>query len=241
MDKKFSLTFFLNFIFCSFLFALDVDHAFRPPIIMIDPAGHAKNVGRTLVEGFERGETFKFAEALQKALQERYRVRPIISRTLNEEILPLQISSFSNRLGTDFFFRIHMYREETVKPKIFLYHLVFNPLIDWAKKTVFEACYLIPIHRAHFRSIYRTKFIGIKMKEALSSSKCQKYLDCYGLYGIPLKNLVGILAPAILLEIGLCEENKWRGLIKPIVESMSFLDNTNTFSWVPNFVDLHTF
>ena len=36
------------------------------PIVMIDPAGHEKQVGRTIVEGYERGETFKFAKALQK-------------------------------------------------------------------------------------------------------------------------------------------------------------------------------
>ena len=41
-------------------------------LVMINPDGDVKKVGRKLVEMYERGVTLQFAEQLQKALQAKY-------------------------------------------------------------------------------------------------------------------------------------------------------------------------
>ena len=189
---------------------------------MIDPAGHAKNVGRRLVESYERGETFKFAEKLKDALNEKYGIRSVLTRFPGEEIIDLQNASFANRLQVSFYFSLHIYRESGVKPKIYIYHLVYDPIVDLAKRTIDELLF-VPINRAHFANITTTMFFGRKMKEVLSQSNYQKQFDFYGPYGIPFKPLIGITAPAIGIEVGIDQEDKWQNLIDPLVESLSFL------------------
>ena len=191
---------------------------------MIDPSGHAKNVGRKLVESYERGETFKFAQELQKKLQQKYKIRPILTRFPGEEILDLQNASFSNRLGVDFYISLHIYREESVRPKIFLYHLIYDPLVDLASRII-DPFYFVSIYQSHFRNIHTTRFFASNMKNVLTLSKYQKNFNLYGLYGLPIKPLCGIIAPAIAIEVGIYQEDQWKTLVDPIVESLSFLDS----------------
>ena len=191
------------------------------PIILIDPAGHVGNLGRLLLEGYERAQTLRFAHALKKEFLKKYNVFPVISRTSGELILPFQVPSFSNRLGTSLFLRIHMYREESEKPRLFFYQHLLDPEVDLAHRN-FDLLSLIPIHQAHFSSAKKTKVYGEKICEYLNQKTFRRYFDCHQLLGIPLKSLVGITAPALLLEMGICRENKWKSLVGPIVESFGY-------------------
>ncbi len=189
------------------------------PIMLLDPAGHSGDVGRWLVKGSERGETLKFAKSLEKELVKKYKVRSVLSRSTDEEVLDLQIPSFSNRLGADFFLRIHMYKQEDEKPKLFLYHLLFDKVFDISVRST-EKFSFVSVRRAHFFNINKTIIWGNKMYEYLNKEKFNKHFDCYKLKGLPLKHLIGITAPAILLEIGLCRESMWKNLIEPIAEAL---------------------
>lgn len=207
-----------------FIFLLQTVFADKSVVMMINPAGHAKNVGRKLIFGeYERTVSYDFAEKLQQALKDKYGVRTVLTRFVGEEIVdPLQNASFANRLGVDFYLSLHFYGEESVKPKIFIYSLVYNPMMDLARRT-FDLPFFIPVHQAHFGNIYRSKDLSKKMKEILTLPQYQKLFDCYGPFGIPIKPLCGILAPAITIEIGLHQESAIKTLIEPIVESLNFL------------------
>jgi len=194
------------------------------PIVLLDPAGHAKEPGRMIVEGYERSETLKFALQLKKSLENKYGVRAVVSRTPGEEILPLQIPSFANRIGSQFFLRINMYRQDSEKPQIFLYHLTFDPFGDCSKKNS-DDLQLTHLDQAHTKNILTTKKFGSKIYEYLNQDQFKKYFDCSPLIGIPTKHLSGIIAPAILLEIGICRENKWESMVEHISESLGFLKN----------------
>ena len=193
----------------------------REPIIVLDPAGHARKLGRLLVEGYERAETLKFAQELKKSLEKAYRVRTVISRSPGEEILPLQVPSFSNRLGADFFLRIHMVRQDQEKPQLFLYNLVFNRFVDMSPYRS-DPLKLVPLYQSHFLSAHISKQYGKKLFEKLGSHK--KHFDVHNLVGLPLKNLVGVTAPSVLLEIGICREDKWRSLVEPVAKALKFLE-----------------
>jgi len=206
--------------FIFFLSPLSI-FAKRKPVVLLDPSGHSKALGRWLLDSYERAETLKFAKALKSKLEKEYKVCVVLSRSPSEEIVPLRIPSFSNRLGADFFLRINIYREEQVKPKLFLYHLLFDPMIDLAKRN-FDPISFVPLHEAHFRNINSTISFGKKMYKSLSQDFYKKYFDCYPLKGLPLKALVGVSAPAILLEIGVCQ-GECESLIDPIIKSLYFL------------------
>ncbi len=207
-----------------FILFIPLNASDRLPVVMIDPPGHAGKVCRKLIGEYERGEAYKFAEAIKKTLQEGCSVRPIISRSLGEEVLDLQIASFSNRLGSDFFLRIHLYRDDSAKPKIFIYHHVADPVGDFARRS-FNPLEFIPVERAHLRNIYRSRAYAEKIKKELDQEQYKRYLECYGVYGIPLRQMIGIIAPAVLIEVGICEDDKWRGLVQPITESLKFLSD----------------
>jgi hypothetical protein len=159
------------------------------PVVVIDPAGHTGDGGRWLVQGYERVQTLRFAYALKDALVQKYQVYPVISRSSGEKILPLQIPSFSNRLGASFFLRIHLYREESEKPKLFFYHLLFDSFTDVMRAKI-DALSLIPLHQAHVGNIKKSRLYGNKMYEHLNQNYFKKYFDCEPLHGLPLKNLV---------------------------------------------------
>ena len=196
----------------------------RKPILLVDPAGNVSDVGRKLGERYERGATLKFAESLQKKAEEKYNVRVILTRSPGEEILPFQNASFSNRLGADFFIRLQLYRESTIKPKIFLYHLVFDPMVDFAKRNI-DSLTFVPVYQAHFANINKTKSFGKKIYDSLNLQLYRKYFDVDSLQGVPLKHLVGIQAPALTIECGISYDDQWKSLVDPIVESLRFLND----------------
>jgi hypothetical protein len=196
----------------------------KPVIVMINPAGHAKNAGRKMLFGeYERTVAYDFAEKLQQALVRAYGVKVVLSRFVGEEIVdPLQNASFANRLGVDFYLSLHFYGEESVKPKIFLYNLVYDPVVDFIKRSSYLPVF-IPIHQAHFGNIFKSRDFGKIIKEVLTLPEHQRFADCYGPFGIPIRPLCGILAPSVAIEIGLHQESAIKTLIDPIVKSLNFL------------------
>lgn len=191
-------------------------------IILINPSGDSKRTGRKFPTNYERAITFKIAEALQKNLEQRYGMRVIQTRVPGEEIVPLQNASFANRLNVNTFLNINVYKEETEKPKIYLYHRVVDPIVDLAKRS-FQPLTLLKVNQAHIRNIHTTKSFGERIKMVLTIPDYQPLFDFYGVYGLPIKPLEGITSPAFLLEIGLNDEEKWPALIEPLTTSLKFL------------------
>lgn len=193
-------------------------------LIMINPAGHAKDVGRKLIEDFERSLTYKIAIALKDKIISTYHINVVITRDPGEEIVELQNASFANRLNVDFYLDIRVFRQDTIKPKIFIYYLIYNPMIDLAPRT-FDPYKFIPVNQAHFININKTKSYGQKIKDFLNDDKYKRNFDTYGVFGIPIKFLKGITAPALCIEIGICNQDQWKNLVEPLVQSFYFLAN----------------
>lgn len=189
---------------------------------MISPAGDRSNLGRRIVDGYERGVTMSMAEELQKKLIERYGIRVVLTRNPGEDVLELQASSFANRMNTDFFLSLHVYSQEEPKPTVSLYHLVYNSLVDVGVHRL-DPFAFVSLHQAHFANSLKTCLFGSKMKDVLDGIKNKKILDVHGMFGIPFRPLCGILSPAIALEVGLSHENQWENILPSLVDSMSFL------------------
>jgi len=191
-------------------------------LIMINPAGDSKVVGRRLADGYERAETFKFAERLQQSIQSNLSdIKVVLTRAPGEEIVPLQNASFANRLNVDLFLSIHIYHDEDLeKPKVSLIQLIFNKLSDFTRRSDGNSSVFVPVAKAHQKNIYRTKDIVNSMHSMLSRSDYQKIIDLDEVLNIPFKPLIGITAPAIGIEIGLKNDSQWELCIEPIMESL---------------------
>ena len=113
--------------------------------------------------------------------------------------------------------------EKGCEPKIFLYHLVFDPMVDCAKRNI-DSLTFISVNQAHFANIHKTKSFGQKMYESLNLRLYKKYFDCNPLQGLPLKHLVGIQAPALTIECGISYDDQWKVLVDPLVDSLRFIE-----------------
>ncbi len=190
--------------------------------VMIDPAGDSKNVGRKLVESYERTITFKLAEKLKQKLHERYSYNCVLTKYYGEEVIELQNASFANRLNVDLYLSLNVFRHEFAKPKLFLYNLIRNRLVDFAVRSI-DQFKFVSVYQSHYLNINKTKVYVESIKNYFRRKEYANKFDFYGAFGIPIKSLIGITAPAIAIEIGLCNEDQLDFFVEPIVESLNFL------------------
>jgi len=186
---------------------------------MFNPAGHRGNPGRPLDKGYERGIAYQISKKLADRVGERYGVQCLVTRAPGEEILENQIASFANRAKANLLININVYREDSIKPKVAFYTQLYNPMVDLVPHVFSKFAFLL-IEQAHIINISRTRQIADRMADILSGNEFRKKLDIYSPKGIPIKMLKGIVPPAIEIEIGLQEEDKYGSLIEPLVESM---------------------
>ena len=177
--------------------------------IMINPAGHAKSTGCMLIKNYERAETLQCAETLKRNLEAQH-AKVMLTRAPGEEIVPLQNASFANRVGVDLFVDLHFVKADGNTPTITFYYLTFDPVLDNAQRSGDKHSF-VPINQAHFRNIDQTKKVAFdcnrEIKRSLSGSAWQVYKKPLAL---PLKPLIGIQPPAILIECGLLHDQQWQ-------------------------------
>lgn len=218
--------------FCVIIYLFISNTTFCAPItIMIDPADTLREID----DFYERGLTLKCAEAIQKKLeQQRSHIRVILTRFPGESLEPLQNANFANRLMVDFYLTIHFYKEREAKPHLFLYHYVQNPCTDgWQKQT--DELAFIPYDQAHKKNLATTKNWANLLLATLEKSFYVQQFDCKGLFGIPHKALVGIMAPAFCVEASLKTKDDWKVYVQPLVDAIMVIieniDKSNYDSW----------
>lgn len=185
--------------------------------IMLDPAGDAKNVGRILYSNFERGATLQFAQQLKQQIMQRYpRVEVILTRTAGETLEILQGASFANRLNVDLYISLNFYKEADIKPKVFLFYFRNQTFFNCFPTT---GLHFYPYHEAYTINFNKTKKCALLMQKWLQRKEYKHYFDCTDAIGIPFRPLVGILPPAIGIEIGI-KKSGWDVYTAPIVGSL---------------------
>lgn len=188
--------------------------------IMLDPAGDAKTIGRSLHQGFERGATLQFAQELRRQILNQYPlVNVIISRSAGETLEKLQSASFANRLNVDLFLSLNFYKETSVKPHIFIYQYQNQSFFSKHQANLLD---FYPYHQAYILHFDQTKNWALSMQKWLQRPDYKHYFTCMPVISLPFKPLAGVIAPAIGLEIGL-KNNGYEMYLAPIVNSLSEL------------------
>lgn len=194
--------------------------------IVIDPAGHAKDVGRTLFKGYERTETYACALALKSALEQRSsRVTVNLTRAPGEEVVPLQNASYANRTHATLFIRLQMVTSTVGAPFVDVYTLTFDPVLD---NTPYQpaAGGFIPLDHAHRIHGDKTKLLAATCRNQLKQSLPAPWRVSNQIIGLPLMPLRGIIAPAFAIEIGLANSNEeWKELLPALVDSLLHVIN----------------
>lgn len=203
---------------CIFIFSLIgrvpfFSKKYKPFIIMLDPAGDAKNTGRTIENYFERGITLQYAEQLKKIIETRYHnITVYLTRSPREVIAPLQNANYANRLKADLYISINFYQEKKIIPDLFLYQFSYdNDFLSTSKQLCFY-----PYDQAHLLNKDKTKHYASCIKQALTEIASNKF-NLIGVHKIPCKPLIGIISPAIVFEAGLKKVEDWNNYIEPMV------------------------
>jgi N-acetylmuramoyl-L-alanine amidase len=189
---------------------------------MINPAGDARQTGRIIDGYFERGITLQFFDALKDALKQQYLEQPIrliSTRFPGETIQELQNANFANRLNVDLYISIHFYHETQTKPNLFLYTFSYrdNFII---KKTDLTIC---PYDKAYLINADKTNAYSTVIKQILSSPAYSNKCTVHDIFAFPFEPLIGIVAPAIGIEIGLKNKDDWKQYIDPLVQAIIIL------------------
>jgi len=212
---KKNIIFFLSLIFIYFNQSYS-----KTPLIMLDPIGHADFTGRKMLNGYERGILLTLAEKLQTELQNKHELESIISRKAGETIAPLEIASFANRLQVGLVINLQTFLTLNAKPTLNIYHLCFNKFTEFNQSPLAPGIF-IPIEKAHIMNIKKTATIADSLKSFLIQPENTKLFDTSSPLAVPIKSLVGIVPPAICIEIGIINEKLLTELIKPLAQAIS--------------------
>lgn len=190
-----------------------------PCTIMLEPAGDAKYTGRIINDSFERGLTLQCAQELKKTFETLHKdFRIVLSRFPGEILEPLQNATFANRLKTDLYITISMYKTDAFVPEMNFYYFLYHPTTDFWPKKISQLSFE-PYHQAHVRKSLTSKKIAQSLYASFQQLKpfAGNVQHCAGL---PVKPLIGIVAPAIVIELGLNHKNAWQALIPALAQQI---------------------
>lgn len=195
------------------------NHTEKSRLIMLHPAGDTVTLGRSLGNNYERTIAYKLAEKVAKGLQEQYQIRTVLTRNPGEVVTPYQYAAFANRARADIFIAINVYYEPQDKPRLYSYYRMVDPFVDVIEKNQ-KLSGLIHFAKTHQHALHTTQLYGEGVKHFLMQEKYAKLFEFSGAHGIPLKQLEGIVSPALLFEVGIHKETMWDLFTQPIIDAL---------------------
>jgi len=186
-------------------------------IIIFDPAGDAKHPARRIGDSFERGLTLQCAEKIKELIEERApHIKVIITRMPGDTVYDLQNASLSNRVHADLLINLNFYYTQETKPTMFLYQFSYGNNFVQCQQGLTCNSY----DQAYLVNKTMTDAMSQLFKKGLSQQKYQSLCTVTGPYGLPIKPLIGIVAPSIACDVGLKSKELWQGYCEPLAETI---------------------
>ncbi len=194
-------------------------------IVIIEPTGDAKRTGRRIGDSFERGLTLQCAEKIKIMLEDRAPyIKVIITRLPGDIVYDFQLeglvvsenASLANRIDADLFINLSFYYTQETKPTVRLFQFVCGN--DFAFYQQGLACNTYD--EAYKINKQATDTMCQVFKKTMSQQLYQSVCTVAGPYSLPIKPLIGIIAPSIAIEAGLKDKESWRGYCEPLVDAI---------------------
>jgi len=174
--------------------------------------------GRKFSSNYEHTIAYQFAIALKKNLEKEWpNIRIVLSHKRNEQIQSLQIANTANCLQIDLFFHFQFYQEQEFNiPSLYVYHFSYGN--DFPTK-IWDLSWC-RVDQAYLINKVRTRQWAQQMKIILQGAEYHPWFTAHGPYKVPLKPLLGIMAPGFVIEMGIKEDADWQNYINPVTTSM---------------------
>ena len=186
-------------------------------IVVLDPAGDVKHTGRHIADVFERGLTLQCAEKIKEMIEERApSIKVIITRMPGDAVYDLQNASLSNRIHAHLFIHLSFYYTQETKPTLFVYRFSYGN--DFASHQQGLMCY--SYDQAYCINKEKTDKICQLFSRELGGAPYHSLYGVKGPYAVPLKPLIGIVAPALACEMGLKNKESWHSYAEPLAQGI---------------------
>lgn len=212
--KKFFI--FLLCIIMSYTFAVREDKK-QSRTIVIDPSGDAKRVGRRIGDSFERGLTLQCVEKIKEMIEERApHIKVIITRMPGDNVYDLQNATLTNRLQADLFINLNFYFTQETKPTVHMYQFSYGN--DFA---CCEQGLILHTYDQAYRINKDTTTAACQLfKHELSAQQYQSIYNVSGPYSLPIKPLIGVVAPSVAFDMGLKSKDWWHYYSEPLANAI---------------------
>lgn len=209
-----------NFIF---LLCIVISYAFairegkKQRVIVLDPAGDAKRTGRRIGDSFERGLTLQCVEKIKELIEERApHIKVIITRMPGDNVYDLQNATLTNRLQADLFVNLNFYYTQETKPTVYMYQFSYGNDFTCCEQGIVLHTY----DQAYRVSKDRTTSMCQLFKKELSQQQFQPIYTITGPYSLPIKPLIGVVAPSITFDMGLKGKDWWHYYTEPLASAI---------------------
>jgi hypothetical protein len=211
---------YLFFIWCTIALPFtnvvhDTSH--RQAIVVIDPAGDVKRTGRRIGDVFERGLTLQCAEKIKQYI-EQYRddITVVITRMPGDPVYDLQNATLANRLHADLFINLNVYYTQDTKPTVYVYQFSYGNDFACCQQQLalysYDQAYKINKHTTD-------RVMQLCIKE-LADKQYQALYSVAGPYALPIKPLIGVIAPALAFDCGLKSKESWHAYAEPLAHTI---------------------
>jgi len=194
-------------------------------IVVIDPFGDAKRTGRRIADSFERGLTLQCAEKIKEFIEQQVpHIKVVITRMPGDIVYDLQNASLANRIDADLFINLNFYYTQETKPTVSLYQFSYgNDFAACSQGLVFNT-----YDQAYRINKGETDMMCQAFKTVLSQQHYQSLFTVAGVYSLPIKHLIGIVAPSIAIEAGLKHKELWLSYVEPIAHTIIAMADENS-------------
>jgi N-acetylmuramoyl-L-alanine amidase len=173
--------------------------------IMFDPAGDINTPGRMLGNYTEQSLAVNIAKILKKQLEHDHSsLTVLLSHDSNESVMPITKANDSNIKPVDLFIHLTLNQTTSKTFSLGIYHYLTNQK-DFLDTRNNNELVLTPYTYAHLGNVMVNAY--------LTRTLAQNHPEITTHAAMPLKPLVGITAPALVIEIGLANVDVWPDLI----------------------------
>ena len=188
--------------------------------VMLAPAGDARMTGRIIDKNFERWIAWEYVRAVKERLEREVPgIAVTLSRGPGEVVEPLQCANFANRLHVDLFVSINFYPEVGARPQCTFYQFSCgDDFVNLSNELAFH-----PFDRAHLINRNCTTALAAQMRSCFARDEHAQQFGVSGLYKLPFAPLIGVVSPAVGIEMSVKSADGWRAYVEPLVVSVKLL------------------
>jgi hypothetical protein len=208
---------FLLCVLMSYTFAVREDKRQVQRTIVMDPSGDAKREGRRIGDSFERGLTLQCVEKIKEIIEERApHIKVIITRMPGDNVYDLQNATLTNRLQAHLFINLNFYYTQETKPTVHMY--------QFCQGNDFACCEQGIVLHTYDQAYRINKDVTTAVCQAfykeLSQQQYQLIYTVSGPYSLPIKPLIGVVAPSVAFDMGLKSKDWWHYYSEPLANAI---------------------